>query len=456
VALIWAEGFEDEKALAPLWRRYESARAQADDEALADDVRQAAFTAKNKAKKIYDAVVKEATAALAEAATTGKARTHVIIIGVGRYQSDIINPVTTSVYGAWKFAEWILTKFRNLDRPLGSVEMLASTGPDQGEWRPAKDAAKQLGLTPDSNESLPTEAATLENIKNAFERWLARASSASRNAAFFYFSGHGIWKNEMMLLPEDAQLPTTTQKSKNFISVGKTQMNMFNSEPSVQCFFLDACQDTPLAILLNVSPELATPLCQPSNGPHIPQRDIWSYRGSTVGQNAYGPKNKPPYFTQELMLCLERRAADATRFDHPVTTSSLWRALEAAAFRRSEIERMEIKFSISPGACDFTAELSHVESPLEVFVMVRCRPLAAMPTAKLYIESRGKRICRSVPLPREWYISVKQGNYRARAEFDQSSGLAAAETTFRPVPPLFPVQLEAQALNGRDGHGENS
>jgi hypothetical protein len=248
-----------------------------------------------------------------------------------------------------------------------------------------------------------------------------------------------------MLLPEDAQLPTTTLQVKNLISVEQTQMNMFNSEPSVQCFFLDACQDTPLAILQNVAPALGTPLCQPSNGTHIPKRDIWSYRGSDAGRKAYGPEDGPPYFTQELMLCLERRAADATRFDHPVTTSSLRTALEAAASRRSEIENKNIEFSISPGAaCDFTAELSHVQDPLEVFVMVRCMPRGAMPSAKLCIESGRSRICRSVPLPQEWYISVEQENWRARAEFDQRSGFAAVEMTFRPVPPLYPVQLEAK------------
>lgn len=445
MALIWAEGYSGEKALAPLWRRYELARIQSDDESLDADARKAAFAVKIDAKKSYDAAVNEATAALAKAASDGRPRTHVIIIGVGRYQSGDINPVTTSVHGAWAFAEWMLTRFQNPARPLGSVEMLASPSVGQGEWKPT-DAADRLGLTSRSEDSLPTEAPTFDNIKDAFGRWLARASTVSENAAFFYFSGHGMWKNEMMLLPEDARLPTATQQPKNLISVERTQMNMFNSEPSVQCFFLDACQDISPPTLQNVDPALAIPLWQPANGAHIRRRDAWSYRGSSPGRKAYGPKNKPPYFTQELMLCLERRAADATQFDRSVTTSSLRTALEAAAFRRSEIEKKEIEFSTSPGICNFTAELSRIQDPVEVFVVVRCAPEQAMGKAKLCIESsRNVPIYRPAPLPQKWYASVEQDDCLARADFDQPIGLARMEAAFRPIPPLFPVDLKAKS-----------
>jgi hypothetical protein len=407
-----------------------------------------------KAEEKYLAVVLEATTALAERANAGCARTHALIVGVGDYKTEIqegvyirgagIEALTTSVLGAWSFTEWILTKFQHPDRPLGSVELITSPAPEQGAWRPTKDVALQLGLPVNLDQTLPTEPATFKNIEGAFGKWLRRAGTLAKNAAFFYFSGHGIWKSELLLLPEDAQLPNTAQGAANLIAVEQTQKYMFNKQPSVQCFFLDVCQETPLAVLENLAISPGEPLCRPANAPAIPLRDAWRYCGSCTGRRAYGPHDGPPYFTQELMNCLERRAVDPTAENVlAVTTTSLRIALDAAASSRSEREKKELSFSARVDDTNFSAELSQAQDPLEVFVKLSCTPLSTMENAKLYVKADLAEIFRSTPLKKEWCISVSQKDWQAGANFD--SLFKCDPLKFKPVPPLHRVRLQVKS-----------
>ena len=119
------------------------AKARSEDKQLTVADRCAALEASIEAEEKYQAVVSEATTALVERAKAGCARTHALIVGVGDYKEAGIEALTTSVLGAWSFTEWILTRFQQPGRPLGSVELIASPTPEQGEWSPPKDVALQ-------------------------------------------------------------------------------------------------------------------------------------------------------------------------------------------------------------------------------------------------------------------------------------------------------------------------
>jgi Caspase domain len=443
VALIWVEGFTGEKALAALWRQYAVAKARSEDKQLTVAVRCAAHAASIEAEEKYQAVVSEATTALVERAKAGCARTHALIVGVGDYKEAGIEALTTSVLGAWSFTEWILTRFQQPNRPLGSVELIASPTPEQGEWSPPKDVALQLGLKENLDQTLATEPATFKNIEDAFGKLLCRAGTLAENAAFFYFSGHGIWKSELLLLPEDARLPSGAQGTANLINIEQTQKYMFNKQPSVQCFFLDVCQETPLAVLENSAASPGEPLCRPANARAILKRDAWRYCGSCMGRKAYGPQDGPPYFTQELMTCLERRAVDPTADKKlAVTTNSLRVALEAAGSSRSEREKRDISFSAGVDATNFNAQLSEAQEPLEVFIKLGCEPSETTENAKLYVKSDKTEIFRSMPLKQAWYISVSQKDWQAGANFD--SLFTCEPLKFKPIPPLHQVRLQVE------------
>ena len=450
MALIWAEGCTGEKALAPAWRDLMLARARRE-KATTDNAEEfaAAHKIANAAQGSYDALVSEATATLKQLALNGQARTHVLIVGVGKYDSAAIIPtVTTSIHGARAFAEWTLTSFSKSDRPLGSVELLLSPAPGQGEWMPSAAAAAKLGFgaTP---LPVPDEAATFDNIQKAFNQWLARAETYFDNAAIWYFAGHGLFKSEALLLPQDAELPTNTKPATNLIAPTRTLSYMQNQQPSVQCFFVDACSETNVDLIFNVQELPGRPLRTPSSGAAIPKRDATIYFGSYAGGKAYGPADEPPYFTQELLLCLERRAGDPGHSGKQVTTASLSTALKAAALHRAElVNNPQIEFPDSkPGVNSRIAELCELPGPVEVLVQVGCLPREAMPTAKLHVESsppNGQRLSRTAPRMSFWCTPVARGNWTASADFDPPTQFKSKPEPFQPVPPVFNVTVSAK------------
>lgn len=453
MALIWAEGFTGDKALAPAWRALVAATAryeQADPEKAGEFA--AAFKDQKAAQNKYDALVAEATEALRKLAQIGQSRTHVMIVGVGKYDkydAGSIPAVTTSVHGARAFAEWALTKFSKADRPLGALELLSSPAPGQGEWTPSKEATAVLGLP--AAVDLPGEAATFGNIKSAFERWLARAATSPDNAAVWYFAGHGLFKSEAILLPQDAKLPTEEQSPDNLIAPSTTLFNMQNHEPSIQCFFIDACSEQSLDLIYNQEEDIGVPLHKPSNGAAIEQRDATIYFGSYAGGKAYGPEDAAPYFTQELIACLDKRAGDSFQNGKQVTMSSLSTALKAAALHRAELENNPgIKFMDSkPGVIFYpgSALLCELRGPAEVLVQIRCVPKEAMTTAKLYIAKSGDggvRVCRAAPRRTSWWTPVERGDWLVGADFDPPSDYNGKPTPFQPIPPIFDVTFNAR------------
>jgi hypothetical protein len=448
MALIWAEGFTGDKALAPAWRKLVLASAHAAQTKPSDALAFAAAAQDRiTAQSNYDSLVAEATQALKQLAQNGQSRTHVLIVGVGKYDSSAIKAVTTSVHGARAFAEWTLTRFSKADRPLGSVELLCSPAAGQSEWTPSAAASEKLGFgaTP---LPLPDEAATFDNIDEAFDRWLKRAETHSDNAAIWYFAGHGLFKSEPLLLPQDAQLPTDKKSADNLIAPSTTLSYMQNQQPSVQCFFIDACSESSTELIFNQQEQPGKPLHTPSNGPAIEPRDAAIYVGSYAGGKAYGPEDEPPYFTQELLLCLDQRAGDPGHSTKQVTTYSLWLALNAAALHRAELENQpRIKFSYNkPGVSSINAQLCELRGPVEVLVKVNCLPNEAMPTAKLYVMdgSGGKPVYRPAPRPSLWCTPVAKGKWTFGAEFDSPTPFVSVRELFEPVPPVFTVSFKAQ------------
>lgn len=440
MALIWAKGFENEKALAPLWLQCALAEARSKDFSQPPAALGAAMIDAQNAKAAYAATSAMAEAALIDAANKNQALTHALVIGVGAYDSAGIKPLTTSVRGAWAFADWMLTRFEHPDRPLGSLEILLSPSGGLGPWQPSAEAAARLSLP--GGVALPVEPAKLGNIKDAFTRWLMRAGALLGNSAFFYFSGHGVWKSVAILLPQDARLPSAGPSFENLIDIQQTERNMFNMPPSLQCFFIDSCQEITGALLQNLDAAPGEPLHRPVNRAAIERRDACLYLGSYTGRKAFGPENAAPFFTQELLHCLERRGAGVFDGDTwTVTTNSLRVALEASSSLRREQEKEDIQFSVAPGICTFTADVCQIKGPPEVFIKVWCLPTETMLQAKFYVESGGTRSERPIPLPGEWYTTVACGDCQAGVEFDAAIPLNGMMRNINAVPPLLPVLL---------------
>lgn len=438
MSLIFAKGFGGEVALAELWRRCALAEA----ESRLNSLDGAKLVAAAQAKAVYEAAATQADAVLANEAEAGRALTHVLIAGVGSYEDVLIPEVTTSVYGAWTFADWMLNHFFHIDRPLGSVELLLSPTAALGAWKPADAVAAILGLAP--GDQLPVETASFSNINNAFKRWLGRCRTLPGNAAFFYFAGHGVWKAAPLLLPQDAHLPTTSQGPENLIDIRQTATNMFNTQPAIQCFFLDACQNKDAPLMQNLSAAPGKSLYESTNAGEV-NREAWLYFGSYTGRPAYGPEDAAPFFTQELIGCMGRRGA-ATALDEGlwvVNTASLGQALEAAWHYRGEEENEEIRFSVDAGGSTL-GELCHIRGTPEAFVKVFCLPPSVMPQARLYVQAAGTRSDRLKPRPEDWYVPVVRGGGHAGADFNAATSLANTVKAFEALPPVSQARLQVQ------------
>ena len=231
---------------------------------------------------------------------------------------------------------------------------------------------------------------------------------------------------------------------------------MFNAQPSVQCFFVDSCQEIPQVLLQNLDATPGEPLHRPTNGPKIPRRDAWIYYGDllTGRKRVRSGRQGTILYPGAAWGCLERRGADSG-YDGTwrVTTASLGRTLEAAGCSRQEIEGYDIQFSNSTNTTNFTAELCQIENAPEVFVKVRCLPSETMQKARLYVESAGARQTRAKVQQAEWCIAVAQGECLAGVEFDEATTLAGTTNPFRAWPPVSPVALNIQPRvpGGKEG-----
>lgn len=455
MALIWVRGFEGEKSLARAWQSYWAAKRRAADRALTAAERGQAMLDSEAAEAAYEALVGEAETSLQADAAQGQCYTHALVVGVGRYDDTSIPALTTSIYGAQQFAEWLLTRFHHPDRPLGALEVIWSRPSAMAEWAPAAGTegnagvAERLGLEPGTALGLPP--ATFAETKTAFAHWLNRASANSENGAFFYFSGHGIWKSVPLLLPQDASAGASGGRFDNLIDIRQTLVNMFNVQPALQCFFVDACQEYNFDAFQNARESLGQPLWTPTNAPIIPTRDAVAYHGAMAGQRAFGRADGAPFFTQELISCLEKRAADYSTDNEQtwfVTTASLRRALEAAApYRReTDADARNLSFEVRPDTATTTLDLCVIDGNPEAFVKVWCLPSPAMSKAKLYVRSNGTRVDRAQRSSDEWFTVVDRGPCDAGADFELPAEYQSLSQNFKPVVPVHQVCLKTKIM----------
>ena len=448
-SLIWAEGMTGERALAPALRRWMIAAERAADRTLSAQARVTATIEADEALVTYERLVGEAEATLKTAAEANppRPRTHMLVVGIGRYSDAKIPAVTTSVHGATAFVDWALNRFRHLDRPLGSMAMLLSPPSSLPAWTPKEDAAggihsaTRLGLTP--GDTLPLESATFGNIKAAFGSMLARARSSPDNAVWFYVAGHGVWKTSPYVLSEDAAIADGQKGFDNLIDPQLTMNAMMNTLPETQVFIIETCQEILAKMLSNLSAAPGRPLWDYPNAAALEKRDNVIYLAAYPGEKTGGLADQPPIFTKALLECLDRFAANNRAGEYwEVTSESLAKALRAAGMRQGEQMATDIRFStLVPGQASFGAILCHVATEPEVLLRVRCRPIQSMAHIRPYVERNGKTERRETPSTKEWVTCVSRGSCVVGAEAIPPSLQSAQPEPCEARPPVEDVTL---------------
>lgn len=247
-------------------------------------------------------------------------RLHAFVIGVGDYPHlnngsgpVATNPlglsqVTTPRHTAPAIANWLLNVYHNSSCPLGSVEVLVSP-------------STHIPAVP---EGALAESATMQRIEDAFAKWMKRCSAQTDNIAFLYFCGHGLEKDDAhFLLPEDFGDPGIPNQWKNCIDFSRMLRGMSTCKAQTQLFFIDACRETPLAMLSQVNvggdPLITARVTDKVNCSAV-------YYATTPGRRAYGPDNGVSYFGQAVLRCLTSGVA-LNEGETSVYTDSLYIAL---------------------------------------------------------------------------------------------------------------------------------
>lgn len=123
--------------------------------------------------------------------------THVLIVGVGQFQSTKLAPLRSTVKSARDMANWFLpgeTKhgngFQHPSRPLGSLAIVLS----DPEAPPGSEV-----------DGAPVPRATFDNVKAALRAWVARAEVNEDSAAILAIFSHGqAERRRTAVLFEDA------------------------------------------------------------------------------------------------------------------------------------------------------------------------------------------------------------------------------------------------------------
>jgi hypothetical protein len=451
MALIWADCASGQK-LARLWQsKQEAAEALALAEAGADlAVLGQAMKTHKAALVAYEQACEQARAELKQ---TGLSYTHALVIGVGTYDdAKNIPAVETSVHGARRFARWLLEDFTNPDCRLGSLDLIISGGPGLESWQPQGKAAAALDNSGAALD-LQTEEASFANIKAAFTRWLDLAAERESNSAWFYFAGHGLSSGATsIVLPKDAKIPTSKQGADALIDLSQTRANMFNTKPKLQYFFVDACKEIIDTVQLNEAEVIGTALYSPPTKQALSDLDAWAFNGALRGKKAFGPDNDAPYFTQELIECLNGRAAARKVQDSwLVTSTSLRDALNMAWKYRSEKEGQgSIKFSSKFEEGSETGVLCQIPDPTEIFVKVSCADPALLEKGTLFADTNppAAELQRPKPLPQPWHTVVPRGACITGARFANGAALKADPEEFVAVPPMVEIVLDIQPVGG--------
>lgn len=254
-----------------------------------------------------------------EAAHQGKGKTHVLIIGVGKYRHlhggtqpiaglSALGQLTSPPVSARALANWFISgRPENPKAPLGSVEMVLSEDPVAG---PVNGFA--------------VDAATYDNINQAFAAWFKRCDAHADNVGFFYFCGHGLQKEVMMLLPED--YGSGLNPNATGIDFDRTYRGMARCCARTQVYVVDACRQTPPSIVLdqtfggNALISSILTLNKPRTAPRI--------FATAEGMAAFGDSGTVSRMTDALIKCLDGLGSDKQNGRWRVDTDHLGGAIQ--------------------------------------------------------------------------------------------------------------------------------
>ena len=332
-------------------------------------------------------------------------QTHALIVGVGAYRHLLggsdrllddpmgLKQLSSPPISARAMTDWLLKHFHNPELPLGSVELLLS---------PA------ASYTPPTGKPIDIEAALMHQIEAAFDRWFKRCDTHAENIAIFYFCGHGVMKENLVLLAEDFG-ESPSRLFKNAIDLEMTHLGMARCQARTQYFFTDSCRQVPSSVLelreVN-APALIDPLLR-----RQATREAPIFYASSPDSRAYGLADQTTRFTAALLQSLDGIGSKKQSGRWVVTTNSLQTGITSLMERlnqQSGVPKQQWKLG---GEASGTKIFHVLEKPPTVPVRIKVKPPEASTEAELWLLQDGEVQYHRTPEAGDWQFAAEVGVY---------------------------------------------
>lgn len=367
-------------------------------------------------------------------------RTHVFIIGVGRYRHlfggaaptqgiPALGQLTSPPISARKLAEWLIKgQLAGAPAPLGSVELLLSDSTDQ------------------NFSGTQVADATRQSINAAFAQWKSRCDADPGNVAFFYFCGHGLQKHVMSLLPEDFA-ESKDNLWKDTIDFSTTYNGMARCKAGTQLFVIDACRELSQAAIMDQDFG-GTALITPRLGEHN-LRTAPMLFGTKVGLQAFGDRNGVSRLTEALIECLDDLGAAEAGANWVIDTQHLGTNVQKLVKHRNDDQKIpeQHRQVVVPDGESANGpqnlRVFPVGSLPNVIVKLGCIPNSIEQEVTFFADpEQGPR--RAAPGKGSWITKLPAGRYVFGCSFDLPGGDKAVRPAPRTyvIPPVYDTPIE--------------
>lgn len=366
---------------------------------------------------------------------SGTPTAHAIVIGVGDYPHliDGDGPLTTKNGGlrqlssppesARTFSTWLLDEFHNPNKPLATVSLLISEPGDTTEFNHPKLAA---AVTP--------EEATIANVKAAIREWKAFGDRSEENLVLFFFCGHGVARGlEGVTLLLSDYGASNDMPMEGAIDFAALHRGMAQCKASEQCYFIDACRT--VSDIATRTTECGDSIIQDDQNRPYPSDWNFAIIYSTLGgEKAYGRKNKPSFYTEELITGLNGTGSNNRSGDGSwrVTTGDLNTAIHYGLSLRGD----KIKI---PMAYLAQFEFHYLKNQPLVPVTIYCKERSENSLATFSCIENGHQIGSRPPDPDDWITKLTHGRYDFTADIDTRHGERKDESI---IPPYREIEIE--------------
>jgi Caspase domain len=380
--------------------------------------------------------------------------THLLAIGVGNYPHLLggtgqlsqkprgLKQLKSPPQSLTAVLDWFLANllspgssgFVNSAAPLASIEALAS-------------AATPFTINAPAGV-LNVDAATRQNIQEAFEAWLQRLKSHPDNIGVFYFCGHGMMVSDHYLLAEDFGCSNALPWAQAF-DISTTIRAVEREVSGTVFYFIDACREIARDVAMTLGADPSA-LLYADLTKKVIRRSVTAIYATGEGELAFAPQGgQVSRFTSALLFALSGYCGIKSP---GVSTWNVDGESVAAAVR----QLLEFEGRYSAGKATAGNQVSEQSIHGSSVPLLR---LAKVPNVKvcldllpshrralyeLYLESsKGNRVAQT-RLDRVFEIDVPRGFYEVGAHDPAGALLPVVYAEEELTPPVYTLTFQVQ------------